>query len=618
MQRAEAATALLADARRYEPGMRLKERTAALDELADLLSRDSEPADSQWQLELDAERAIDLARLVELKPAEQLARAVLAVSDTGVAAARATEALGRALAWTGTEGATRVAERVLLDAAQRYAELGEPEWQGFVLFWLGNSIHLQHGALDQADRYMREALAVLPNDSPRRANVLTFLADVRISLGDWAGTESALAEAAVLAAANDDAMARAYTAWSRARMSSARGDALATERYLREAEHDAADWFDTHTGATFLADAAEMLDRVGEQPAADRYLARALERDPDDEFVRQARATLLARRGDPNEALVALQELTRGVWLEKRLLWRHTLFAAYATLRAGRSGAGELAARAFEQAATVGGVHVATSGEADLTAALLPLAEAAGSVPARRLLAGDDGMVVRLFGGTRVSRGATEVRLPPGQAAELCRMLAVAPYGRSVDEVLELFFPDIDPSTARHRLRQLLTRLRSTGSEIVIREGDLLRLAPAWVDLQAFRTASDRALSAPGGLGAELAYAALALWTGPPLPTDPYAGWATSTREQIRRRYLALLDLVATHARARGSVDEALRALALATEEDPYDESRYVLAAQLLLDSGRRGTAVRLAREAETALADIAVPLPPSLRALLG
>jgi DNA-binding SARP family transcriptional activator len=412
-------------------------------------------------------------------------------------------------------------------------------------------------------------------------------------------------------------MSRAYTVWSRARMSSARGDALATERYLREAERDAADWFDTHTGATFLADAAEMLDRVGEQAAADRYLARALERDPQDEFVRQARATLLARRGDPAEALEALQELTRGVWLEKRLVWRHTLFAAYASLRAGRSGAGELAARALEQADAVGGVQVATSCEADLTAALLPLAEAAGSPHARLLLAGESGLVVRLFGSTRVSRGPAELRLPPGQAAELCRVLAVAPYGRSVDEVLELFFPGIDPSTGRHRLRQLLTRLRSSGSDIVIREGELLRLAPAWVDLHAFRVASDRALTARGGLGAELAYAALALWTGPPLPADPYAGWATSIREQIRRRYLALLDLVATDARGRGSVDEALHALALAREEDPYDESRYVLAAQLLLETGRRGTAVRLAREAAAALAEIAVPLPPALQALL-
>ena len=35
--------------------------------------------------------------------------------------------------------------------------------------------------------------------------------------------------------------------------------------------------------------------------------------------------------------------------------------------------------------------------------------------------------------------------------------------------------------------------------------------------------------------GAELAHAALALWTGPPLPADPYAGWADIVTDPAAR-----------------------------------------------------------------------------------
>ena len=175
---------------------------------------------------------------------------------------------------------------------------------------------------------MREALAVLGSDSPRRSTVLVFHADALASLGDLEAAEQALGDAQAIADRDDDVKSLAYVAWSRAALASLRGDALATERLLREVERDARDWFEGTTGATFLSDAAEMLDRLGLATEAESYLARARARAPDDEFVRQAQATLLARSGDPMQALDALQELTRGDWLQKRLIWRHTALTA--------------------------------------------------------------------------------------------------------------------------------------------------------------------------------------------------------------------------------------------------------------------------------------------------
>jgi DNA-binding SARP family transcriptional activator len=586
-----------------EPGLRLTERSTALAELERVLSNSAAPPppDRDWPSELAAERAIDAARLMRLEVALELAEGVLGSPQcSDIARARATEARGRAMAWTGTDGATRRAERILTEAVDRYAALGRDEWQGYALLCLGNAVHLQNGELGPARRCIEHALAILSSDSPRRATVLTFYADLLIAFGEWHRAEQALAEAELLAHAASDQMGVGYAAWSRARMASARGDAMATERYLREAEREAADWFDIHTGGTFLADAAELLDRVGLREQAEAYLERALERAPDDSFVRQARAALLARAGDPIEALAALQELAGGRWLEKRLRWRHALLTAWATLRAGGSDAGMLAARALELAAESGGVAVAVATEPDLVSALLPLAESAGSSLARTLLTDEADIIVRLFGSPRFVRAdGTELVPPSGQAGELVRMLALHPFGLAVEVVLERFFPGVAQPTARHRLRQILTKLRAGVGDLVVRQDDRLSLVPAWVDIREFQSAADRVRAARAARAVQLAYAALALWTGPPLPSDVYAEWAESVHDRLRHRYLNLLDLIAADASARGSHQEALTALTTALDENPHDPSRYVSAIDHLRALDRHETANHFASRAE-------------------
>lgn len=582
-----------------QPAMRLAERTAALDAAERLLDETagSDP-DADWHARITAERAQDAARLNQLDLAHELAGQVLDGPGRRdpVAYARALEARGAALAWAGTDAASARADRLLAEAADRYGELGEPEWRGYAIFWRGNAVYLQNGRLATARRLMEEALAVLGAESPRRATVLSFYADLLIGRGDLDEVDAVLAEAVRLADRSDDARSRGYAQWSAAKLASARGDAMATERRLRDAERDGAEWFDMHTGVTFLADAAEMLDRVGLRAEAERYLARAAERDPGEEFVRQARAVLLATSGDPLEALDALQELVRGDWLERRWVWRHTLLQAWATFRAGGTEAAELAARALTQAAE-SSPHTAFANEPELTRALLPLAERAGSEIARTRLAGGRELLIRLFGEPRVARAdGTAVPLPPGRPAELVRYLAVRPHGTPVEEVLDSFFGEVDLATARNRLRQLLHRLRSVSGELVVREEDRLRLVPAWVDVLEFSAAADRVRSARGALAVRRAYAALALWSGPPLPTDPYAGWAGDVRQRLEYHHLALLDLVAAEAESIGSYQEAATALTSALALDPHDRTRYERLADQLLAMGRRATAEHLAR----------------------
>ena len=583
-----------------EAGLRLTARSEALERVESLI-RDGTPperAGRSWEYELRAERAIDLTRQERLVDAAVLARAVLADAPAGaaLARARATEALGRALAWEGTDSTTADARRLLTDAAARYRALGSTEWEGYVVFFRGNAVHLQNGDLVAGLDCMTQALQILSTDSPRRALVLSFYCDALIALGQWDDVTAALDEGTRLADATDDRTSRAYVTWSRAKLASVQGNPMTTERFVRDTERGAADWFDLPTGTTFLADAAELLDRVGLREPAQRYLQRATERAAGDVFVLQARAALLARSGDPLEALDALQELVRADWLEKRQLWRLQMFIAFATLRAGGSGVGEMVAGALDLAVRSGRVEVATRGEPELTAALLPLAEAAGSDIARsELLRDGRDYVIRLFGTARVSRrDGSRVVLPAGQPSELVRMLAVNPSGLPVEVVLDAFFPDVDISRARQRLRQILTRLRAAAGDLVQRTDDHLGLAPAWIDVQAFREIADRARAARGPRAVQLAQGALALWTGPPLPADPYTSWASSHRRLLTHRYLTLLDLVAADAGARNSHDEALVALTSAIEADPDYTTRYHLAAEHLRALGRTGAARQL------------------------
>jgi DNA-binding SARP family transcriptional activator/tetratricopeptide (TPR) repeat protein len=601
---------LLEVAWELEPWSRYSEREAVLDRLEQLLIAGPvppPPAGRDWPLELAAERAIDLGRSRRLEEAQELIGRVLREAEPAhtIALARAQLAHGQALAWIGTDESVRRANRAFADAADRFAALGDTalaaqarEWQGSALLRRGYSACYQYGDLPGAEALIAQALAVWDPDSQRLPSAVVSYADVLIDLGEFERAEQELSRATALAERLGVEKAFAEATWGRSRIAAARGDARATERLLREAQRESAheDWFQTHIGTSFLLEATELLDRVGLTDEAAAYFEQARARAGDeDEEVMQARAVLLARSGEPWLALEQLQALARGDWLEKRTSWRHTLLTAWATFRAGRDGAGAIAARSLAHAAACGSVRIAQAGEPELTAALAPLAEAAGSPHARGLLADGRPRLVRLFGTpTVVCADGTAIELPAGKPGELVRMLALRDHGFPVDAVLEVFFPDAPPSAGRQRLRQVLTRLRAGAGELVIRDGDTLRLIDAWVDVREFIAISNQARGARGARAAQLAYAALALRSGPLLPTDPYAAWAETTRNQVEHRYLELLDLVAADAAARGSHQEALTALEAAVAEDPDDLTRRNAMAEHLAALRRQRTAEQL------------------------
>jgi DNA-binding SARP family transcriptional activator len=216
-----------------------------------------------------------------------------------------------------------------------------------------------------------------------------------------------------------------------------------------------------------------------------------------------------------------------------------------------------------------------------------------------------------------VWRGPVEVSLPTGPSGALVRLLALHPAGLEIDEVIDALWPDADAVLGGRRLRDARTRLTARCGELVLREGSRLVLTAGWVDVVAFRRAADRALTRAPGEATGLVAAALALWGGDPLLSDPYADWAEGPRGQLRRRHLQLLDLAAEDAVQRSSLDEACTLLEEGVEADPYEEHRYLSLSELHARLGHGLAARRALERARDALARLELEPSSELKARL-
>lgn len=213
---------------------------------------------------------------------------------------------------------------------------------------------------------------------------------------------------------------------------------------------------------------------------------------------------------------------------------------------------------------------------------------------------------IRVLGGFEVHEG-TELRpVPPGLPAQAVKFV-VAHGGRVHTEVLmDALWPTSSVEEGRKGVRNVLSRLARAGSPLLLRDGEAIRIADrVSIDALSFCASADRVLLDAGSPGAvDGARFALARYRGEFLPDDRYCDWAHATREKLRRRQVALLDLLAGDARRRGAVLEAVHLLELAIEADPVDDVRYLEAAELLLAAGRRGRAAELVERSRHVLRD--------------
>lgn len=226
---------------------------------------------------------------------------------------------------------------------------------------------------------------------------------------------------------------------------------------------------------------------------------------------------------------------------------------------------------------------------------------------------------VSLLGGFAVRQRGSVVPLPPSLATQAVKIVALHPR-ITADELIELLWEDAEPGVGARRLRNVLWRVRSACGDLLVREGNFVRLGTgAETDVHRFTVLAEQALvgsDAGTPQAAATARAALEHYRGELLPGDRYADWATGPREVVARTYLRLLDLLVDDALASGRQGEALVLLDRLAQADPFNEQHHVRMAEIHLGSGNRGRALEDLERAERTLEDLGVARSPAVQKL--
>jgi DNA-binding SARP family transcriptional activator len=226
---------------------------------------------------------------------------------------------------------------------------------------------------------------------------------------------------------------------------------------------------------------------------------------------------------------------------------------------------------------------------------------------------------ISLLGGFAIRHRGKPVALPASLATQAVKIVALQPR-ITVDELIEHLWEDAEPGVGARRLRNVLWRIRSACGELLVREGNFLRLATGAVtDVSRFRELAEQALvggDAGTARAVEAARAALDIYRGELLPGDRYADWAAAVRESVARTHLRLLDLLVDDAVAGDRQAEALVLLDRLAEVDPFDERHHLRTAEIHLQAGNRRRALDALERAERMLAELNVAPSPAVRQL--
>jgi predicted ATPase/DNA-binding SARP family transcriptional activator len=195
------------------------------------------------------------------------------------------------------------------------------------------------------------------------------------------------------------------------------------------------------------------------------------------------------------------------------------------------------------------------------------------------------------------------------QRVRLLLICLISSPGRKIgrEQAIEMLWPDLDFETASHRLdkavhslRQALEpgRSRPATSTLLLTEHATLQLADqsrVWIDADAFESllSQARAGNDPGQTEQLLEEAAL-LYGGDYLPDERDLDWTQARRESLQRGWIGLLLELADLRIAREAMTSAIDTLDRLLAIDPTNEAAVQRLIVLLVQSGRRGEALRI------------------------
>jgi len=206
---------------------------------------------------------------------------------------------------------------------------------------------------------------------------------------------------------------------------------------------------------------------------------------------------------------------------------------------------------------------------------------------------------LRILGSVRVEdpAGEAEGDLSKPRALALLACLGVAGRdGYTRDQLVGLFWPELDSRHARHALSVLLHEIRRVlGTRAILTVGDFVRLNPDIVstDLAVFQEAIERD---------DLEQAA-ATYRGALLEGFHVTGAAEferlvdDVRQRLAAQYLDVVESLARRAELAGSTAEAVGWWQRAAQHDPFNSRVALACARALAAAGDRGNGVQFLRD---------------------
>lgn len=423
--------------------------------------------------------------------------------------------------------------------------------------------------------------------SPMRTNITRLLrARTLALLGHHDAARDAIGAAAPITHALQTSWMFAYEMNARLILMSQQGrtdDVVALESDIRDSFTHG---MTSATGALLLADWVEAYTRCASRSNAERCLNEVKDHAnaevPD---VQTVEALVACHLGDAEAGLGLVAAVHASGLAVPRGEWRVHLAESVALTRLGRTTEA-LAALTNAQANTM---KLGTPGIIERAETAL-LRAAKGEAPS----ATDETLPfrsparcdVRLFGQFEVLVDGVAARLHSGRPQTLLKVLLLEGGYISVDQATDLLWPDDDPAKGRRRLRNTLTRLRSSLGPIINRDAELLRLDPAEIssDFGHWHQQAEAAMqqTEPGpSLTAVIDAAPAEL-----LPGDRYEEWAQIHRQRHQTLMLRLIDRQTQLSIDAGDLDTAIAMYHRALDTDPYSEHRLEAAVTLALDNG--------------------------------
>jgi DNA-binding SARP family transcriptional activator len=199
-------------------------------------------------------------------------------------------------------------------------------------------------------------------------------------------------------------------------------------------------------------------------------------------------------------------------------------------------------------------------------------------------------LAIRLLGSFEVRFGGRVLSAWPSKKARLLLAYLALEPGRLApkDVLVELFWPGVSPargannlSIAVHQLRSALKEALRDGSHGITVQQGLYGLDPetAWVDVQEFRSLMAKARPSlekgDGDRVREYLTAALALYRGDFLESDPYEEWAEEPRRSLSMLLGRALAWLAEDAAANRDWQKVLDCATRMLQRDGCDEAGY-------------------------------------------